>query len=174
MRWRMLLVWGKKGDRHMKEFSYDIFRQIVNDKGTENALAYKELLMPNSLYKFFKLDGEHDESILNNLENSRIFLNSYKEVNDPFDSRPFIYDYEKIDKNNYSKEEFDKIVDMFRGNYLFLCFSFFNDDLFECMPMWAHYANNGKGFCVKYKINCKGFVYPINYVYLSIENWSTY
>lgn len=37
------------------------------------------------------------------------------------------------------------------------------NDVSSCMPMWAHYANNHRGFCIEYKINEPKFFYPISY-----------
>lgn len=31
------------------------------------------------------------------------------------------------------------------------------------MPMWAHYANNHKGFCVEFNINHPTYFYPVSY-----------
>ena len=43
------------------------------------------------------------------------------------------------------------------------------------MPLWAHYANNHKGFCVSYNIKCKenlelsSFIFPIQYTRQRID-----
>lgn len=53
-----------------------------------------------------------------------------------------------------------KLFDEIR-NHVFMC-SFVDTD-YNNLPMWAYYANNHRGYCINYRINCKDIFYKVLY-----------
>jgi hypothetical protein len=80
-------------------------------------------------------------------------------MNDPFDSRGVCWNTDEIEDFLKTRVPKDKIKEFgsidgivegaiasLRNNIKITCFS---EELFS-MPMWSHYANNHKGFCIEY------------------------
>jgi len=68
-------------------------------------------------------------------------------------------DKEKLEGTGWEVEDINMYLDLFRNLSLVSCFSSDGNN----MPMWAHYANNHKGYCVKYSILDPNSIYPVIY-----------
>ncbi len=127
--------------------------------------------VPNTLTRFYSLigfdDEEHmDQKKLATLEKSKIFLSNPKNLNDPFDCGCAFYDFE----NRRNPDSYNKIVEQNMAllpSQISICS--FSGCGIQSMPMWAHYTNNHKGFCVEYDKTLdqnkllRGLVYPVQY-----------
>ncbi len=69
-------------------------------------------------------------------------------------------DEKVIKKYNYPIEIIKELQNQYLNGFLIGCFT--ENDVCNCMPMWAHYANNHRGFCVEYKINKPKFFFLSN------------
>jgi hypothetical protein len=67
-------------------------------------------------------------------------------------------------KENFQKNNFEENIKYMNGTVKVCCFSERNDSI----PMWAHYADDHKGFCIEYDIydqpkDLIQFLFPIIY-----------
>lgn len=152
-------------------------------KGDEKeAWKFKSNLIPKTLYKFFSLSdsprcgscgakihhcnhcGALEQSeILNakkieTLENNNLWLSSFDSLNDPFEFQSLYLDKNRL---RYTEPAIT-IFNLTRNSTRTVCF--ISVSPFIHMPMWAHYANNHKGFCVEYAVKNPYLLYPVHYV----------
>lgn len=127
----------------MQEWQEEYIKSLKqNDKDTETKI--KREYMPKKLYKFFPCK----EKSLNNLFNSKIYLSSPEDFNDPYDSKPLFNPTEILKtKTQISIIEIQKILVDFMNNYRIACFT--QNDYTDIL-MWSHYAELHKGFCLEY------------------------
>ena len=110
--------------------------------------------MPDYLYKFVSLvddsSGENDENEkrFHSLEKDEIWFSVPGKMNDPYEFRGVYVDYDRLKKEGISKSEVDELQHMFEDEYALASFS----QGIDSFPMWAHYANDHKGFCVRYRV----------------------
>lgn len=109
------------------------------------------LHIPKTLYKYYSLNDDENlnELKLTTLADEKIFLASSEDFNDPFDNKAFYYHSEKLKKfeelRAFNGHIFDDIMFTSRATSL-------TNTGFNSMPMWAHYSNNHRGFCVSYNM----------------------
>lgn len=107
------------------------------------------LYIPDKLYKYYALndDEELNKIKLKTLSDGKIFMSDPKDFNDPFDEKAFYYDSKKIANIERLKHCNGKLIDDF--SKFWKVTSLTGND-YNDMPMWAHYSNNHKGYCVCY------------------------
>ncbi len=111
-------------------------------------------MKPDYLYKFVSLvddpsgkNGENEKRF-HSLENDTIWFSVPGKMNDPYEFRGLYIDYDKLQQEGVSKEEINDLQRMFEEDYIL---SSFSHGLYS-FPMWAHYANDHRGYCVKYQV----------------------
>lgn len=112
------------------------------------------------VYSFRK----YNEYSLSDLVNSQITCCSPSLMNDPLDSLINVW----ASKNNLNrfcneKMHIDPFVESFKG-YRIRCFSASksftkNDRIVKNILMWSHYADEHKGFCVRYRLSSRFIKY---------------
>ena len=107
------------------------------------------LYIPNVLYKFYSLTSDEtlNENKLSTLKNKKIYMSDIKDFNDPFDGKAFFYDPKELTDIKRLSRHKGRFIDDFTQFHKGTALTG-NDT--NCMPMWAHYANNHQGFCVAY------------------------
>lgn len=142
----------------------EIFLQMLIDSKVDEALAYKNKFIPKKLYKYYPLFDsdksnykEENKSRLSVIMNDEIWLSKFSDLNDPFESKALIHNNLL---NNKDVGSLDVILKIINSEYRV---SSFTTHLYDSMPMWAHYANNHKGFCVEFEIGLPDFIYPVIY-----------
>ena len=140
---------------------------IVSTEVFKNIYKVIRLYIPDELYKFSSLteDKRTNEQKLQTLANKKIYLSSIDKFNDPFDSKAFFYLPATLNKYDQFKPEYrEKILDNLI-KYIRTT-SLTENDIYS-LPMWAHYSNNHKGYCVKYNMKnnseLSSFTFPIQY-----------
>ena len=126
------------------------------------------LYIPDTLYKFYSLNDDNmlNEKKFGTLRDKKIYMANAKEFNDPFDGKAFFYNNKKLSDIKQLKKHDGKLVDDFTSWHRE---SALTKNGTSCMPMWAHYANNHKGYCVAYDMNdtanavLSGCTFPIQY-----------
>lgn len=128
---------------------------------------YQKMLandLPEYLYKFYPLGrSEKDNSYrLETIKNNQIWFSKHTKFNDPFELASL--DIDKKDLDNYFKQydenereegeqtllsDYKDILDDLKRQMKIACFCRTNE---TNLPLWAHYANNHEGFCIKYKV----------------------
>lgn len=157
---------------YLIQSSADWGQGIPNDIAM--AVSFQEIYkvtrqyIPNILYKFYSLTNDCclNEKKLTTLENRKIFMSDIKDFNDPFDGKAFFYNPEELKDIERLKAHNGRFIDDFtafnKGTAL-------TENDINCMPMWAHYANNHQGFCVAYDMRESGNLalsactFPIQY-----------
>lgn len=126
-----------------------------------------QMHIPNVLYKYFSLsdDKKLNKKKFQTLADKKIFMSDIKGFNDPYDSKCFFYDPEKLADIERLKPHNGKIIDDFTA---FIKGTALTSNGVQSMPMWAHYSNNHSGFCVSYDMNVnpqlKGCTFPVQYI----------
>ena len=107
------------------------------------------MYIPNTLYKFYSLNenNEMNEKKFETLQNNQIFMSDLKEFNDPFDGKAFFYNPKDLSNIPRLKRHNGRFIDDFST---FVKGTSLTENNTSCMPMWAHYGNNHRGFCVAY------------------------
>lgn len=156
-------------------FAIDLINQASN-KNEVFHMIYKitRLHLPDILFKYFSLtdNASLNNSKLETLQNQKIYMSNVKDLNDPFDARAYFYRPEQLKKYDRLAEHGGKLIDDFSA---FLKISSFTASNVNSMPMWAHYSNNHKGFCVSYDMKDKrnlqlsGCTFPVQYTSKRID-----
>lgn len=107
------------------------------------------LHIPDKIFKYYSLSNNPDENSIkfNTLMDKKIYLANSKSMNDPFEGKAFYYHNKKLTKFDVLKPHNGRLIDDFSKFHLL---SSFTKNGINCMPMWAHYANNHQGYCVEY------------------------
>lgn len=158
---------------------YVLFRTVKNaPKGIPHDLAMKltfealyyvtRLYIPDTLYKFFSLNDDHNlnDKKFNTLQNKQLFMSEIKDFNDPFDGKAYFYNPKKLSQIKHLEHFNGRIIEDFTAFHKGTALTENNT---SSMPMWAHYANNHQGFCVSYDMKnpsntvLLGCTFPIQY-----------
>lgn len=122
--------------------------------------------IPDTLFKYYSLTDniELNEQKLETLLQKKIFMSEAKYLNDPFDNKAYFYKPDEFKKYERLKAVEGRLIDDF--SYFTKVSSFTSNDV-NSMPMWAHYANNHKGFCVSYDMknnfDLYSYTFPVQY-----------
>ncbi|WP_199613806.1 DUF2971 domain-containing protein [Paenibacillus alkalitolerans] len=162
-------------DKYREEHPMDYLKAIelinsdpYNSLVSDTIYKITRLHIPDTVYKYFSLtdDKELNELKFKTIEDKKIYLASPKELNDPFESNAYFYRSERLSRYSRLKHVNGRIIDDFAS---FSLFSSFTSNGINSMPMWAHYANNHRGFCLSYDLNqeynlsMKGCMLPVQY-----------
>jgi len=124
------------------------------------------LHVPEVLFKYYSLsdDDELNKKKFKTLSEGKLFMSEIKDFNDPFDGKGFFYNPESLDDIERLHVHGGRLIDDFT---VFIRGTCFTANGVQSMPMWAHYANNHKGFCVSYNIKedleLSSSIFPIQY-----------
>lgn len=147
------------------------YKQIFRNDGIEKAKEYKNcFLKKEKIYKFVWLDDisrchqecnrvELNESKINSLQNRQIWFSTYKNFNDPFELAS-TYINKSITHEYTNFNLLSDALELAKNSVVISCFT---DDFKYNTPMWAHYTNNYKGFCMEFEIIDAKFIYPVLY-----------
>lgn len=126
-----------------------------------------QMHIPDVLFKYYSLtdDKKLNKKKLQTLADSKIFMSSIDDFNDPYDSKCFFYDPIKLADIERLKRHKGKIIDKFTA---FIKGTALTANGIQSMPMWAHYSNNHAGFCVSYdmsaNVSLKACTFPVQYI----------
>lgn len=149
-----------------------IYLKLLQEEKVYEANKYRIENIPETLFKFMylgdvpseckeKCDIEKvNDSKFNSLENKKFWMSSRENLNDPFEIKTLYIDEKITKKYNYPVELTRGLTTAYENQFLIGCFT---TNLEKNMPMWAHYANNHRGFCVGYTIKKPENFYPIAY-----------
>lgn len=129
------------------------YNKLMEEKGYRAADEYKNSLLPKKLYKYFSLteDGELNKKKIETLEKNEIWCAHCNQYNDPFEFEALYLDKLQMQSEGYKKEQIEMVEKFYnvQKDLLKIC-SFSSSS--NSMPMWAHYSNNHKGYCIEYEI----------------------
>lgn len=145
---------------------------LVQSKVFKTIWRVAQMHIPNVLYKYFSLSDvkELNKKKLQTLADNKIYMSDIKEFNDPYDSKCFFYDPEKLSDIERLKSHNGKFIDDFTA---FIKGTALTSNGVQSMPMWAHYGNNHAGFCVSYdmsaNVQLKACTFPVQYISERLE-----
>ena len=172
----LVISWKKKREVRAINKLEKEYRQILKEakKQGEITVAYRaiedKLLpalrkeLPKKIYKYYYLggNGNSDKKRLDTLKNDSIWASIPSLFNDPFEGR-FMYieddEWSVLGFPSGAENLWDLVMGQIREHITTICFTQNPND----MPMWAHYANEHKGFCVEYEILNTEHLYPVLY-----------
>ncbi|GAB6108269.1 DUF2971 domain-containing protein [Fusibacter bizertensis] len=158
-------------------FDFKEYYNLLTAKKVKEAFQFRANNVPKTLYKYVSLS--HDDCIeyksncsktirlnnskLENLEKSAIWMSRLDSLNDPFEHKAMYLNTERLKKHNFPDEEIANIkilMNEMRKSYLI---SSFTTEVVNNMPMWAHYANNHQGYCIELEVLNGDLVFPVSY-----------
>lgn len=113
------------------------------------------LYYPDYLYKFLSLDDNDELNKLkfNTLLSKSIYFSKIEQLNDPFEFLSMTAVEERLKLGNETfLLSLNRLLSEFKNNRFIACFT---NSIEDNIAMWAHYTNNHKGFCCKYRIVSK-------------------
>lgn len=122
--------------------------------------------LPEVLYKYYSLSEDNNLNTmkLQTLSEGKIYMSEIKDFNDPFDGKAFYYNPKGLEDIERLKIHKGRIIDDFTAFVKGTCFT---ANGVQSMPMWAHYSNNHKGFCVSYNVQedlkLQSGIFPVQY-----------
>lgn len=159
-----------------KKYPMDYYKALSILSEATNGIVATELFkkiyqvtrlhVPEVLYKYYSLseDANLNKVKLQTLSEGKIFMAEIKDFNDPFDGKGFFYDARKLEDISRLKIHKGRLIDDFTSFVRGTCFTL---NGVQSMPMWAHYANNHKGFCVSYNVKedleLNSSIFPVQY-----------
>lgn len=156
-------------------FEFEYYYKLIFERQLEDALSYRKMHMPKKLYKYISLsdsyvclkDGnlctvnqELNELKFEALNNNQIWMSRFDNLNDPYEYKAMYLKSNELADKGWPLDLLDGYLNRMKSIYLI---SSFTTNLVDNMPMWAHYSNNHKGFCVEYNVLNPKLVYPISY-----------
>jgi hypothetical protein len=164
-----------KGERYMC-FSFKEYLRLISNQKYDEAFEYRCINVPKIIFKYFGLlDNqicqesttrscekikEKNERKFQALEDNLLWMPTYNNLNDPFEFKALYLNKQSLEVQGWQISGLERLLNGIKGLFLLACFS---ENLTNNMPMWAHYANNHKGFCVEYRITNPKYLYPISY-----------
>lgn len=133
--------------------------------------------IPDVLYKYGSLQSQYWKDVV---YDAKIYLSQAKEFNDPFDCRANFNYTKAISRGKFRDELIERfgedikkipeeiiqknVIEKMREDVFVFCFS----EVWDSILMWAHYANNYNGYCIKYNMKqvpeyLKYNLYPVLY-----------
>jgi len=165
--------------RDENPMNYMLAMNLINQASNKNEVfmtiyQITRLHLPNVLFKFFSLTDNIalNESKLDAVQNQKIFMSDVKNLNDPFDSKAYFYRPDELKKYDRLAEHDGKLIDDFTS---FVKIAALTANNVNSMPMWAHYSNNHRGFCLSYdmkdkrNIHLSGCTFPVQYANKRID-----
>ncbi|MDD4760864.1 MAG: DUF2971 domain-containing protein [Bacteroidaceae bacterium] len=158
---------------------YILAMNLINQVSNKNEVfmtIYKitRLHLPDVLFKFISLTDDIvlNKSKLDTVQNQKIYMSDVKNLNDPFDNKTYFYRPDELKKYERLTGQGGKLIDDFAS---FIKIAALTANNVNSMPMWAHYSNNHRGFCLSYDLKDKrnvqlsGCTFPVQYTNKRID-----
>lgn len=146
------------------KFDYQYFLDMVSAGRIEDAFNYRSTFTPDYLYKFFPLVDDSNDKMnqlrFYSLTNNYLWFATPEVQNDPYEFMGLYWDEDELLKMGVQQHSIDDT------NILLLkqiALTAFTSNMDNNLPMWAHYANNHHGYCVKYKVRNKRVIRNVIY-----------
>lgn len=138
------------------EFEYRHFLELIRLGHIESAFDYRANFTPDYLYKFYWLtdnpNDDNNKKRFYSLKNNYIWFANPGQQNDPYEFHGIYWDEEKLLSLGVRQESIRHAKEILFNQ---IALSAFTSNMNDNLPMWAHYANNHHGYCVKYKVGNK-------------------
>lgn len=141
------------------------YLSLLYERKLEEAEQYRKQSIPQKLIKFFPLSDrtESNEKKFKTLETENLWISSIDSLNDPYEFSCMYVDKDRLKEAGHPDElikGFEIIVGDMLRNFGVASLS---GNSFDCLPMWAYYANNHAGYCVEYEVMQKDAIHKVFY-----------
>ena len=129
------------------------YMKLIENRCFQEAGEYRASTIPDYVYKFFSLSesSEENEKRFDTLQSNQLWFAAPSKQNDPYEFKTMFLDKGKLHEIGFSEESIAETEKLMLSVAL-CCFVGKSSDN---MPMWAHYANQHQGYCVRYKVTRK-------------------
>lgn len=145
-------------------FLYSKYIDLIDSGKIQEAITYRANFTPDYLYKFFWLSSEIDNpesnKRLNSLRNKQLWFATPILQNDPYEFKGIYFNKRRLQEIGIPLQSITDTETLF---FKKTALTSFTANMSDNLPMWAHYANNHYGFCVKYKVGKKHAIRNIIY-----------
>lgn len=139
----------------------EYFRLLEESKFKE-ALELRASATPEYIYKFVSLteNDKLNSAKLASLKDKTIWFAPPSEQNDPFEFRGMFLDKQRLLEAGYPQSLIDGMQTMMDSGFILASFT---EHMEDNLPMWANYANDHHGYCIKFKVLDKSRVLSVLY-----------
>ncbi|MFA6808756.1 MAG: DUF2971 domain-containing protein [Eubacteriales bacterium] len=115
------------------------------------------------LFKYISLDKDiHlNDKKLSDIAMNKAWLSIFGALNDPFEAKATYFNRELLHNNsgasNLLLDFMELLINYLNDKYVVYSLT---GSSYDCLPMWAHYANNHQGFCVEYELDTSFYDLP--------------
>ncbi len=138
---------------------------LLKDREFEKAEQIRKLSIPDKLIKFISLNDnlELNRIKLQTLEKEQLWISSIESLNDPYEFSCMYVDRKKLQESGYPSEAIDAFEELMGKTLRNFGVASLSGNSFDCLPMWAYYANNYAGYCVEYDVIGKDSIHKVSY-----------
>lgn len=137
---------------------------------TERAEECRLAIIPKHVCKFVSLSDEDshitddDKKRFRTLEDECVWVAGRDFMNDPCEFKGLYFDSERASGWGWDDVQLGIAERLMRASQTSLAFASFAElSALKSLPMWAHYANKHRGYCVVYKVIDPKHVFPVIY-----------
>jgi len=129
------------------------------------AEEYRKTTIPDKLIKFISLTdlSEDNDLKFKTLRDRSVWFSTIATLNDPYEFQCMFIDRKKLESLGYPAQVIswlEELLDGLRKQFALVSLSAKAPD---CLPMWAYYSNNHRGFCVEYDVLKSDKLYAVSY-----------
>lgn len=141
------------------------YLSLLLHRKIDEAEIYRKDSIPSKLTKFFSLTDNIDtnEKKLETLKNEKLWFSAPKVLNDPYEFQCMYVNRKKLkefDYPDYILNFFGILLNKQTENTALVSLS---GNSFNCLPMWAYYTNNYRGYCVEYDVTVPDMIFKVAY-----------
>lgn len=138
---------------------------LLQERKIEEAEQFRKESVPQKLIKFFSFSnsGDLNRSKLQTLEKEEIWISSIDTLNDPYEFSCMYVDREKLHEAGYPDSLISGFENLVGQSIKTWGVASLSSNSFDCLPMWAYYANNHCGYCVEYDVIRPDNIHEISY-----------
>ena len=138
---------------------------LLFERRTHEAEAYRLASIPLKLIKFFPFtdDETMNEKKFLALENQKLWFAAPKTLNDPYEFQCIYVDRRRLKDRNCPDEiigSFETMLSRQAENWALVSLS---GNSLNCLPMWAYYTNDYRGYCVEYDVLKPDAIFKVGY-----------
>ncbi|MBO5210647.1 MAG: DUF2971 domain-containing protein [Clostridia bacterium] len=141
------------------------YLSLLYDRKIKEAESYRKSMVPCKLLKFVSLtdDVKMNNNKFTTLKKEQAWFSSVEMLNDPYEFKFMFIDEDKLKQHGYTNEIICKFNEFFSNNINQWSVLSLSAASIDCLPMWAYYTNNFRGFCIEYEVQRPDAIFAIAY-----------
>lgn len=141
------------------------YLSLLQERKLDEAEQYRKESIPKKLIKFFSLsdDSGSNRKKLQTLENKEMWISSIDALNDPYEFSCMYVDRKRLCEAGWPDNVISSFEALLGQSQKTWGVASLSGNTFNCLPMWAYYANNHRGYCVEYDVIRSDNIHAISY-----------